>query len=62
MQRCRTPAMVEVALDDPNLISSASPVLRVALAGTAGMCSGANSIRDMSILRHGRMGRAFADC
>ena len=28
----------------------------------AGMCSGADSIQDMSILRHGAMGKAFAHC
>ena len=28
----------------------------------AGMCAGADSIQDMSILRHGAMGKAFAHC
>ena len=28
----------------------------------AGMCAGADSIQDMSIQRHGAMGKAFAHC
>ena len=60
---------VSVRFDDPNLVSCAglaaakggANATAKVLALVAGMVTGADSISDMDLLRHGAMGRLFTD-